>query len=410
MSASNKTSLLVAGVPLNRGMPEHLEHQGEVALTDYSQDGKVTRIVTPQCIVRRIHELMHARFTNQKRAKRQYKNVFRNEVKQIAEDLRIHLFAWPWRGDTPASVKQAVHEFFEKEKLYAASMPEKARQSGATMADAIWPMFATRLRAAALVGGMTGYTHSVLYDLDYSDGERKFAADVIDLVQSGKEGKAAEALEKAFFPPPIEIDLPPQKTKTKTKEKKKRPDKRGGMTCPPLEVIELPHNEAIEQAEIGLRLATSGARLYRPALRRPILPQRIFIKQTIRDPAGVILIDASGSMGSFEIVSKWVKRSPFATVAYYAGNQNGGQLFIYARNGFRSHEMPRPKTRANAVDGKALDWLMSQDGPRVFITDREFCGASDSHLQIMRLDNLEKCGEVTVLDYSENDPDEMESE
>ena len=53
------------------------------------------------------------------------------------------------------------------------------------------------------------------------------------------------------------------------------------------------------------------------------------------------------------------------------------------------------------VDGPALDWLLKQDGPRIFITDRCFSGAYDSEAQIVRLANAEAQGLLTVHDYED---------
>lgn len=39
---------------------------------------------------------------------------------------------------------------------------------------------------------------------------------------------------------------------------------------------------------------------------------------------------------------------------------------------------------------------LPMEAPRLFVTDREFCGAYDSPQQLMRLLKLEEEGEVTV--------------
>jgi hypothetical protein len=171
-----------------------------------------------------------------------------------------------------------------------------------------------------------------------------------------------------------------------------------------MDVIELPHTESIAEAVVGFRIATSGARIHRPALRKPILPQRLFIRRSAVEPAGTILIDASGSMGSWDQVAEWIRKSPFATVAYYAGDGSShGWLYVYARNGFRAAAIVPPDNSGNTVDGLAIDWLMKQEGPRIMVTDRGFCDAADSEAQKMRLARLERLGEITVANYKRSE-------
>ena len=59
--------------------------------------------------------------------------------------------------------------------------------------------------------------------------------------------------------------------------------------------------------------------------------------------------------------------------------------------------------RRNTVDGPAIDWLLSQQGPYVMITDRGFCGSDDSEAQVHRLARLERQGKVAVHDYAHSD-------
>src|SRR5262249_38176908 len=68
-------------------------------------------------------------------------------------------------------------------------------------------------------------------------------------------------------------------------------------------------------------LATMGARIHRPSLRKPVLPQRIFMRRRISQPGGAIIIDASGSMALDETdIIKIIDDSPMATLALYDGN------------------------------------------------------------------------------------------
>lgn len=270
-------------------------------------------------------------------------------------------------------------------------------------------MFLTKLRAAAVNFGLTGRMADevcLAFDPDQphtNKNDRKLAMSLLRLLVKGKEGDVARQLQNAFFPVPdmsgyVEVE------DTDIIKRRKGGGERGALLLgphqPDMEIIELPMTETIDGAEVGMRLATSGPRLYRPALRRPVLPQRMFVRRTPIEPQGAILIDASGSMGDFDQVTRWVEKAPFATIAYYAGDgRSAGWLYIYARDGFRAKECVTPPTQGNTVDGPAMDWLMRQPGPRIMITDRGFCDVPDSYAQVQRLATLEAAGEIKVLPY-----------
>jgi hypothetical protein len=394
--------MLVAGVPLKRGSPKHVEHLDDTAITTYSKDGKVLEIHTPQDTLRRVHELMHARSTDVRRTIRQYKGI-NYSVRNITEDCLIHLKHWPWRHvKTPEKIERDVAE-------YLATDLDRADKAKQTVTDrtakdagqAVWENFAYRLRTAAVMAGIKrGDYYTAAANVGFTETEETFAKQVYRLILKGKEGKAAEMLQSTFFPPPPVIELPPGK--------KLRGDKEPGgdsgrdrASGPTMEIIELPHTEAIEDAVIGTRIATSGPRLHRPALRKPVIPNRCFVRRSPQEPGGTILIDASGSMGDWDQVREWCEKSPFGTIAYYAGDgRSRGWLYVYARDGMRAREIVEPDRHGNTVDGPAMDWLMSQEAPRTMVTDRRFCDAADSHAQILRLENLEACGDITVANYS----------
>jgi hypothetical protein len=236
--------------------------------------------------------------------------------------------------------------------------------------------------------------------------DMRFAHHCIELIRNGYERNAALDIQAAFFEPD---DMPPIDGDDEVTVRDGKVTERGGnvptittsgAAHTSMTIIELPHTEAIKEATVGFRVATSGSRLYRPALRRPILPQRLFVRRSAIEPQGTILIDASGSMGDWDQVADWVRKAPFAQVAYYAGNgESEGWLYVYARGGFRASEIVRPPYGGNTVDGLALDWLMRQEPPRIMVTDRGFCDAADSEGQKMRLALLESRGEVTVANY-----------
>jgi hypothetical protein len=388
--------MLTAGVPLKRGAPIHIEHDDDTAYTDFDGKGKVVSVHTPQSPLIRVHELMHARHTEKRRYDRQYKGILPT-VCNFTEDVRLHSKFWPWpTHQTPKSIVAAAQSLIAKERSEMAEDLEQEKHKRGT-----WPDFAVRMRQVAVEGGIGRDYRNSLIAADFAtEQQRNLALSVITLCRGGKEGKAAQLLQTAFFPPP-----PPTKTggggNQRTGQKTGRAI--NDNKSPTMEIIELQHTEHIAEASVGTRLATSGSRLYRPALRRPVLPQRMFVRRAAIEAGGTILIDASGSMGSWENVSSWCEKAPFGTIAYYAGDNVKGWLYVYARNGKRAAEIVPPDRAGNTVDGPAIDWLMQQPGPRTMVTDREFCGAWDSTAQVVRLQLLEAAGEITVVDYSKHD-------
>lgn len=392
MQRETPKSMLLAGVSPDKGNPMHFECDDDTAMTVSSLSGEVTAIYTPQCVLRRIHEVMHANHSSVGRQRRVYAGV-NEEVRNVAEDIRIHTQHWPWqRGKTPETIVGPCLDFIDWEigrakGFIAENQPPKA-----------WPIFATITRAVAMKQAIrAGYWDKMLLEAGMADrNQRAFAAQVIELCQFGQEGKAARLMQAAFFPPPPLA--PPGKGRGKLRGH--APGK-WGSSQPRMQIIELPHTQAIPEASVGYRIATSGSRLYRPALRKPILPQRLFVRRHPVEPGGTILVDASGSMGSWDEVKQWCEKAPHATVAYYAGSgrKGAGWLYVYARNGYRAREIIQPANCGNMVDGPAMTWLMSQEPPRIMITDRYFNGAEDSEAQIIRLAMLERMGEIEVRNY-----------
>lgn len=395
--------MLVAGVPRSRGAPVHFEDMKDGGYTEFDSAGVVTEIHTSHKPFVRIHELMHARHTNRRRYNRVFKAV-PDGAAQLLEDVRIHARHWPWRpGMTPKSVKDAVIAYMREDRDQAqAALTEDPTSRGS------WADFATRLRAAVALGALTGDYETVIDRISFAPGQEKLAKVLFRALYANKESMAAKLVATAFFPDynsapkygggagvnpaPSGDDLLPG----------------FGFSQPEMEIIELPHSEHVEGASIGERRATMGSRMYRPALRRPLLPQRLFIRRTPQEPGGTILIDASGSMGDFSYIEKWAKRAPFGTIAYYAGDGDNGWLWIYARDGRCAKELEEPPSRGNTVDGPAMTWLMNQPGPRIFVTDRGFCDAQDSDAQVARLAQLEGAGELKVVNYHRDDPDESD--
>lgn len=397
MWEENRSSILATGVPVERGKPQHIEHDDETARCDFNvKTGKILRIHTPQDSFRRVHELMHARHTDPKRANRQYKGIVQT-VFDITEDCRIHTQFWPWQnGDTPEPIKTETLAFLDAEmKKVNEILEENPEYRGD------YPDFSTRLRQVAIRSGMGSSLHCCLYDAGFvSDAQKNMAERIINLVRHNKEGKAARMLQSMFNFPVQDGE------RVNGNNGRKIPARNGRIKQPEMEIIELPHTVVIPEAKVGYRRATSGSRLHRPSLHKPVLPQKLFIRRSPHRPDGTILVDASSSMGDWSQVRKWCELAPCGTIAYYAGNCRSGKLYVYARGGRRAAEIVNPDMGGNTVDGPAMDWLMSQAKPRLMITDRGFCDAQDSLAQVARLEYLERIGEITVKDYANNSEDD----
>src|SRR5262245_13217030 len=392
MQRVNKNSLLVGAVMPGKGIPVHYEHDDDFAMTEFG-NGKVKALHTPRNYLKRIHEAaLHANHTDPKRYARDYRDVL-EPVAQMTEDCWLHLNKWPWRpGSTPEVIANGADDYLEHEISLANKAAEKIAEGGPDVGDLIWPEFAFRLRAAAVKQGMNGYGFN---DVGFSSEQRRFAADVIDLLQRGKRKQAARMLQDAFFDPPELEDgsrVPSDKPDDDYGKRKGR--------IPPMQIIELPLTVSIDHADTGWRIGRTGTRIIRSAVMRPVPSQYAFYRRLPVIPGGAILVDASGSMGDWDEVRKWCQLAPQATVAYYAGGSKKGWLWVYARDGYRADEIVRPPSGGNTVDGHAITWLLKQPGPRTMITDRGFCGSPDSDMQRMRLANLEREGKITVIDYS----------
>lgn len=397
MWKENNNGILLSGIPVKRKAAHtvHIEHDDDFACVDFDvRSGKIDRLHTPGDPFRRVHEMMHSRHTDPEVQSKDYEGI-REIVWQITEDCRIHVDHWPWKyGNTPKLIKDDALKFLRRERADMQKILDKDPKKKGT-----WPDFAVRLRQTAVRIGLGTSRKTALDKAGFTDtNQRTFAKRIIHHLRLGNHRQAALEIEAAFFEPPPMIE-----GDNNTRSGKKRPGRNGEYKQPKMDIIELKLTEIIPEAKRGYRRASSGSRLHRPSIRKPVLPQKLFIRRTPREVAGTILVDASGSMGDFSQVSDWCKKAPFGTIAYYAGNSRGGTLYIYAKNGKRAAQIVDPSLGGNTVDGPAMDWLMTQPKPRLFITDRGFCGAADSEAQIMRLANLERRGEITVKDYAHGD-------
>lgn len=418
--AKRKVTFIETAIPPHRGIAKHYENNENIAYVQFDGDGQVKSIHTPQDSFRRVHEVLHARHTNPK----DYKG--RNDlVREIIEDCRLHLTKWPWgrTGGTPQAILDDTDMIFKLEK--------KRRIEAKKEFDKIDPFsdFAQIFRENSVRRGMGTLTARNRKRFT-AKGQQNLADQLRHLIEVGRHNEAAYMLEAAFFGEELKEKEEDRKRKKleepdSDEEGDRRPDMEAmgsddgdgepadndeairdglGYSDPRMDIVELPLIEDTHSMEKGFRLTTSGSRIYRPALRRPVLPHRLFLKQSPIAPGGAILFDASGSMGvDQKMLLDCCRRTPAATVAFYSGEDGGncGTLYVYARDGRRAsgREEDFPDfDGGNGCDGMALDWLMKQEGPRTMVTDRQFT-CNDMVIQITRLGVLEELGEVRVYSH-----------
>lgn len=430
MTKNKKASLIQAAVPHERGAAVHIEHP-ELAVTVFDKKGKVKEIYTPPSTVKRIHEVLHARYSDP--GLDRYKGI-REEVAQITEDCVIHTLHWPWKvNETPTSILTDVLNEMSTELSHSKEMEQKGFNFAA---------FATKLRAAGVLAGAIGWRNSYKGLSGHASfSELALISTILTLIQGEKFNAAAALLEAAFF---FDPEKHMKKKKATPSDKEGKPEESGSeesdsdssgdaeasdeahskllksigggrrlVTDQDMNIITLQLTEQIDQSDKGFRLAASGPRIYRPALRRPTLPQKLFMKPSPQYPSGAILFDASNSMRvTHDVLVDCCLRAPAATVAFYNGSDSSGYgtLYIFAKDGVRAKTIPPQylSAQGNGVDGPALNWLLNQEGEKKFVTDRGFCGSSDSFIQRYRLDKLERENEVSVYpsfaDFQEKHP------
>lgn len=117
------------------------------------------------------------------------------------------------------------------------------------------------------------------------------------------------------------------------------------------------------------------------ALHRLYTDQKIFRDVKLVN-VGTVLIDTSGSMSlSQEDIYNMVLECPAITVATYSGEEAEGVLKIVVSGGKIAHDSNDfypPGGGGNIVDGPALEWLGTQQAPRIWISDGCVTGINDT--------------------------------
>lgn len=172
--------------------------------------------------------------------------------------------------------------------------------------------------------------------------------------------------------------------------------------------------KTVREKEISARYSPDGVMLNPTRYLHALLTgdaNGLFLRRRKILPGGVVLIDASGSMGvEAETLNKLCAMIPTATVAFYCGHDGGrsGHLCIYAHNRKRfsgtSKQLSRFLIGGNAVDLPALRWLLKMPGPRYIVTDLGYCGGAkgDALASHLLTESAERKGQLRVI-YSIKD-------
>jgi hypothetical protein len=103
-------------------------------------------------------------------------------------------------------------------------------------------------------------------------------------------------------------------------------------------------------------------------IHRLLIDGKCFSKKK-RLPSATMLIDASGSMSwSDEQLRAIIEAVPATTIATYSGDGFQGELWIIAKDGKWVPDTKSPGG-GNDVDLPAIEWLATQPGPRIWVTD-----------------------------------------
>jgi len=129
------------------------------------------------------------------------------------------------------------------------------------------------------------------------------------------------------------------------------------------------------------RLGTEGTVLR--SIDRFFTDQRVFTRPARKIATGgaTVLVDVSGSMRlSVAHIEEIIATAPHATlVAIYSGRQDHGELRIVVKDGYRAAPADLvPYGQGNIVDLPALEWLATQRGPRIWISDGHVTGRGDT--------------------------------
>lgn len=310
---------------------------------------------TDHDVVVRLHETIHVSLPPRK-------TKAPAGIYNAVEDCRVHAQILDCRPSGLLWEKlRTVREIEEKKAIEYAS--------GMVGPDELFSALVTLVRAMALTGDFD-FSHT-MFDLPGYANVRSMIDDFIYAVMYRKWQRAEKILTKIkkslTTPPKPKLDH----TKSNLCPMKivEEPLTRRSMSVRTRRLVNRSYGLRINpQRLVHARVCNSTARLFK---HRQIVP------------GGSLLVDASGSMNfTPEDLKALITLAPFATVGYYFGYESRqdvyGELHVVAREGYFYDGDFVLSGGGNEVDYWALEWLLRQDEPRVYVTDTQFCGGPDN--------------------------------
>ena len=308
---------------------------------------------------------------------------------QAVEDMRVHTVLWP--SGSPRQVVRDTRAMALRELRYICDTENPTDPEGWNRRVIVL------LRCLAIVTeGVTSLKSGVLGGL--RRGLQARLSELI-LVRAGQCVRQVRSLAQRGAGRNTRIlwklvqTLMAQPSSLLREGKKAAPSSPGGLTSARMGLVHLPPTELCDPHGYEPRPSASGIQLDLRAVVRWVsgtaTDMRLFRRRSRTAQAGTILIDASASMRMGpESLAALCAAAPAATVAYYVGlhsmeeesRRYAGLLYVYARDGYRASadSIEIPGT-GNDVDLEAVSWLLGQDGPRVIVTDGEFCGGPEGY-------------------------------
>lgn len=133
--------------------------------------------------------------------------------------------------------------------------------------------------------------------------------------------------------------------------------------------------------------------------------KRIFRNSSKRLLRQYILFDCSGSMGvTGEDVQELVDAMPWCTIAFYSGEGDHGTLHIVAADGRKVEEKFFKEIKlhgGNVVDGPSLQWLLTKNGVRIWVSDKGVTGINDQHTRQLKEAAIAYCRAGGILTFGD---------
>ncbi len=182
-----------------------------------------------------------------------------------------------------------------------------------------------------------------------------------------------------------------------------------------MQIIKKPLNRRIQTTLKSIKQRPGFAGPFRYVTRaHPVSGDGRAFGHKLRNEGGTVLVDMSGSMSITQSqIDRFMALAPASTMALYGGHHGGfyaeddriikpyllGDLIIVAQNGRGLKRLDRETNLGmlNLIDGPALDWLIEQRGPRIWVSDGNVTGEHERRYEFHNLSMLEKLKEGRIV-------------